>query len=58
MFAVCVSPQGPNSDDWTETLVPQGADPLPLPLGVAKIGRNHLNEEFTSLLRTGIDERF
>jgi hypothetical protein len=24
---------------------PQGADPLPLPLRVAKAGRNHLNEE-------------
>jgi hypothetical protein len=33
----------------------------PLPLRVAKTGRNHLNEEFTPLLRvlpTGIGERF
>jgi hypothetical protein len=29
-----------------------GADPLPLPLRVAKTGRNHLNEEFTPLFRT------
>ncbi len=36
----------------------QGADPLPLPLRVAKTGRNHLNEEFTPLLPTGIGERF
>ncbi len=32
--------------------------PSPLPLHVAKTGRNHLNEEFTSLLPTGIGERF
>jgi hypothetical protein len=30
----------------------------PLPLHVAKTGRNHLNEEFTPLLPTGIGERF
>jgi hypothetical protein len=30
----------------------------PLPLCVAKTGSNHLNEEFTSLLPTGIGERF
>jgi hypothetical protein len=36
----------------------QGADHLPLPLLVAKTGRNHLNEEFISLLPTGIGERF
>jgi len=30
----------------------------PLPLRVAKTGRNHLNEEFTPLLPTGIGERF
>ncbi len=28
------------------------------PLRVAKTGRNHLNEEFTPLLPTGIGERF
>jgi hypothetical protein len=32
--------------------------PSPLPLRVAKTGRNNLNEEFTSLLPTGIGERF
>ncbi len=32
--------------------------PSPLPLHVAKTGRNHLNEEFTPLLPTGIGERF
>jgi hypothetical protein len=31
---------------------------LPLPLCVAKTGSNHLNEEFTSILPTGIGERF
>jgi hypothetical protein len=30
----------------------------PLPLRVAKTGRNHLNEELTPLLPTGIGERF
>ncbi len=30
----------------------------PLPLCVAKTGSNHLNEEFTPLLPTGIGERF
>ncbi len=30
----------------------------PLPLRVAKTGRNHLNEEFTPLLPTVIGERF
>jgi hypothetical protein len=29
-----------------------------LPLCVTKTGSNHLNEEFTSLLPTGIGERF
>jgi len=32
--------------------------PSPLPLYVAKTGRNNLNEEFTPLLPTGIGERF
>jgi hypothetical protein len=27
--------------------VPQGAEPLPLPLRVKKAGRNHMNEEIT-----------
>jgi hypothetical protein len=36
----------------------QAADPLPLPLREVKTGRNHLNEEFTPLLPTGIGERF
>jgi hypothetical protein len=31
--------------------------PSPLPLRVAKTSRNHLNEEFTPLLPTGIGER-
>jgi hypothetical protein len=30
----------------------------PLHLRVAKTGRNHLNEEFTPLLPTGIGKRF
>ena len=38
-------------------LVPQGADSLPL-LCVARTGGNHLNEEITPLLSTGIGERF
>ncbi len=29
----------------------------PVPLRVAKTGKNHLNEEITSLLPTGIGER-
>jgi hypothetical protein len=36
---------------------PQGADPPP-PLCVAKAGKNHLTEENTPLLPTGIGERF
>jgi hypothetical protein len=32
--------------------------PSPLPLHVAKTGRNNLNEKFTPLLPTGIGERF
>jgi hypothetical protein len=36
----------------------QGADPLSLPLRIAKTGRNYLNEEFTPILPTGIGERF
>jgi hypothetical protein len=32
--------------------------PSPLPLHIAKTGRNNLNEEFTPLLPTGIGERF
>jgi hypothetical protein len=38
--------------------LPQGAEPPPLPLRVAKAGRNHLNEEFTPLLPPGIGERY
>jgi hypothetical protein len=38
---------------------PHGADPLPpSSTCIAKTGRNHLNEEFTPLLPTGIGERF
>jgi hypothetical protein len=32
--------------------------PSPPPLRVAKTGENHLNEEITPLIPTGIDERF
>jgi hypothetical protein len=32
--------------------------PSPSPLRVAKTGKNHLNEESTPLLPTGIGERF
>jgi hypothetical protein len=32
--------------------------PSPLPLRVAKAGKNHLNEEITPILPTGIGERF
>jgi hypothetical protein len=44
---------------WSDCVVlPQGADPSPLPLRVAKAGRNHLNEEIsTFLLPTEIDEQ-
>jgi hypothetical protein len=35
---------------------PQGADPPPPFLCVAKTGRNHLNEEITPLLPTGIGQ--
>jgi hypothetical protein len=38
-------------------VIPQGADYLP-PLHVAKTGKNHLNDEITPLLPTGIGERF
>jgi hypothetical protein len=37
---------------------PRGADPLPLPLRVAKAGRNHLNEEITPFLPTVIGEGY
>jgi hypothetical protein len=37
---------------------PQGADSLLPPLRVAMTGKNHLNEEITPLLPTGIGERF
>jgi hypothetical protein len=36
---------------------PQGALSLPPPLRVVKTGKNHLNEEITPLLPTGIGER-
>jgi hypothetical protein len=37
----------------------QGADPPPpLPLQIATAGKNHLNEEITPLLPTGMDERY
>ncbi len=41
-----------------ENLVHTAWIPSPLPLRVAKTGRNRLYEEFTSLLPTGIGERF
>jgi hypothetical protein len=57
----CMSPRrnwdSPNPSLASEC-APQGADHLPLPLRVANTGRNHLNEELTSLLPTGIGERF
>jgi hypothetical protein len=34
-----------------------GCRPLPLPLHEATAGKNHLNEEITPLLPTGIGER-
>jgi hypothetical protein len=37
---------------------PQGADPPPPHLRVAKAGRNHLNEEITPFLPTGIGKRY
>jgi hypothetical protein len=37
---------------------PQGADPHPPSSTRGKTGRNHLNEEITPLLPTGIGERF
>jgi hypothetical protein len=36
--------------------MPQGADPPPSTRG--KAGRNHLNEEITPLLPTGIGEKY
>jgi len=40
---------------WPDCVsLPQGADPSPLPLRVAKAGRNHLNKEST--LPSGIGE--
>jgi hypothetical protein len=50
---------GKKPSQATVTWRPLGADtppPPPLPLHVAKAGRNHLNEE-TTLLPTGIDQR-
>ncbi len=38
--------------------ISQGADPHPLSSARGKAGRNHLNEEITPLLLTGIGERF
>ncbi len=43
---------------WGMTIVHRARIPSPLPSRVAKTGRNHLNEEFTPLLPTGIGERF
>ncbi len=48
-------------EGWLYVLRPQGADSLPhspLPLRVAKTGKNHLNKEINPLLPTGIGERF
>ena len=42
----------------TNVCYPQDADPSSLPLRVVKAGRNHLNEEITPLLPTGIGERY
>jgi hypothetical protein len=39
------------------TVIPQGADPLPPSSTCSEEDRNHLNEEFTPLLPTGIGER-
>ncbi len=36
----------------------QGADPCPLSSSLAKACRNHLNEEITLLIPTGIGERY
>ncbi len=43
---------------FTDEGTPQGADPLHPSSTVAKAGRNHLNEEITPLLATGIGERY
>jgi hypothetical protein len=40
----------PRNPLYPPALGPQGADPLPLPLRVAKTGRNHLNEAHSSPL--------
>jgi hypothetical protein len=40
-----------------EGFIPQGADPPPLPLRVAKAGGNHLNGGIIPPLPTGIGER-
>jgi hypothetical protein len=48
------------SNAWTMDIPDraQGADPPPLRLRVAKVGRKHFNEETTPLLPTGIGERY
>ncbi len=46
---------GANSDEGTDHTA---RIPSPLPLHVAKTGRNNLNEKFTPLLPTVIGERF
>jgi hypothetical protein len=43
---------------YTANVNTQGADSLPLPLRVAKTGKNQLNKEITPLLPTGIGRRF
>jgi hypothetical protein len=40
-----------------KTTKPQGADPHPPFLNAREAGRNHLNEEITPLLPTGMVER-
>ncbi len=57
MFTLRVQTVSTHFCSGQNPLVAQGADPLPLPLCVAKKGWNHLNEEITPILPTGIGER-
>jgi hypothetical protein len=49
-------PMSPSADASSPSQ--RGPTPPPLPLHMAKTGRNHLNKEITPLLPTGIGERF
>jgi hypothetical protein len=50
--------EGPKDLDADNLVAPTWCLPPPLPLLVAKAGRNHLNEEITPPLPTGIGEQY